>query len=298
MLLPQRSGCGHGCQFWRAQRTLRCVQPTPPSPKPACAGTVYLVGAGPGSADLITLRGWRLLQSADVVVFDSLTDPALREGLRAELIDVGKRRGQHGMNQTDINRLLVQLALTGRSVVRLKGGDPFVLGRGSEEAMALAAAGVPCEVVPGVSSSIAAPELAGIPVTHRGVADAFCVVSAHLDGHRGANPHADGISERQPEIPAYSPRCTLVLLMGVATLAKWWPELRRHGYPDDLPMAWVTWAARPDQVVLVTTVAKCLDDAARAGLHAPSVAIVGHVVRLRAAVLGGGHPDPQTLVAE
>lgn len=262
------------------------MEPTPSSPKPACAGTVYLVGAGPGSADLITLRGWRLLQSADVVVFDSLTDPALREGLRAELIDAGKRRGQHGMNQSDINTLLVRLALAGRAVVRLKGGDPFVLGRGSEEAMALAAAGVPCEVVPGVSSSIAAPELAGIPVTHRGVADAFCVVSAHMDGPLDPATGATASSDRLPDIPAYSPRCTLVLLMGVATLASWWPELRRRGYPDDLPMAWVTWAARPDQVVLVTTVGRCLEDAARAGLHAPSVAVVGQVVQLRAGVLG------------
>ncbi len=241
----------------------------------ARSGNVYLVGAGPGSADLITLRGWRLLQAADVVVYDSLADVALRTGLRAELIDAGKRRGNHGMTQMEINQLLVDQARAGNVVVRLKGGDPFVLGRGSEEAMALAAAGVPWEVVPGVSSAVAAPELAGIPVTHRGVADAFCVVSAHVREIEGA-----------PTLPPYNPRCTLVVLMGVASLAEWWPHLTALGYPDELPVAWVTWAARPEQVVLTTTVGQCVEAAARAQVQAPSVVIIGRVVALRNAVLG------------
>lgn len=249
----------------------------PDSEVRARPGTVYLVGAGPGSADLITLRGWRLLQAAEVVVYDSLADVTLREGLRADLIDAGKRRGNHGMTQLEINQLLVDLARAGKAVVRLKGGDPFVLGRGSEEAMALAAAGVPFEVVPGVSSAVAAPELAGIPVTHRGVADAFCVVSAHLRVIDGA-----------PTIPAYNPRCTLIVLMGVARLAEWWSHLSALGYPDDLPVAWVTWAARPEQVVLVTTVGRCVEAAVQAQLQAPSVVIVGRVVALRDAVLGCG----------
>lgn len=248
----------------------------PPSdPSAIRRGTVYLVGAGPGSADLITLRGWRLLQAADVIVYDSLADEALRTGLRARLIDAGKRRGHHGRSQDEINGLLIELAREGHAVVRLKGGDPFVLGRGSEEALALAAAGVPCEVVPGVSSAIAAPELAGIPVTHRGIADAFCVLSAHLSDITG-----------MPTIPAYLPRCTLVVLMGVARLAEWWPQLHALGYPDDLPVAWVTWAARPEQVVHTTTVGRCLDDARRVALQAPSVAVIGRVVGVRATATG------------
>jgi uroporphyrin-III C-methyltransferase len=262
------------------------MQPTA-SPSAIRHGTVYLVGAGPGSADLITVRGWRLLQQADVIVYDSLADESLRTGLRAELIDAGKRRGHHGRTQSEINALLVELAQAGKAVVRLKGGDPFVLGRGSEEAMALAAAGVPCEVVPGVSSAIAAPELAGVPVTHRGVADAFCVLSAHLSELTG-----------MPTIPPYQPRLTLVVLMGVARLAEWWPQLQHLGYPEDLPVAWVTWAARPEQGVLTTTVGRCLTDAARADLQAPSVAIVGRVVAMRAAVLGEPGADLADMAVE
>jgi uroporphyrin-III C-methyltransferase len=231
-------------------------------------GTVYLVGAGPGSPDLITLRGWHLLQTAEVVVADSLADARLCEGLAVELIDAGKRRGQHGMGQAAINALLVELAQAGKAVVRLKGGDPFVLGRGFEEWQALATAGVACEIVPGVSSAVAGPALAGIPVTQRGMADGFTVVSAHQQ---------DG---GQPAIPPFEPRCTLVVLMGVATLSLWWPMLSARGYPDDLPVAWVTWAGRADQRTLHTTVATCVADAEMAGLQSPSVAVIGRVAAL------------------
>ena len=243
-------------------------------------GTVYLVGAGPGAADLITLRGWHLLQTADVIVYDSLADPSLHAGLAAERIDAGKRSGNHGLSQGDTTALLIRLAQEGRAVVRLKGGDPFVLGRGSEEALALAAAGVPCEVVPGVSSSLAAPLLAGIPLTHRGVADAFCVVSAHPRDTVKSATDPSGMAS----IPPWQPRCTLVVLMGVATLAEWLPLLAERNYPQDLPIAFVTWAARPEQTVLETTLGDALDAAKRQGLRAPAVAVIGPVVRLRHAM--------------
>jgi len=246
----------------------------PPFARAAQPGTVYLVGAGPGSADLITLRGWHLLQSAEVVVYDSLADPALHAELSAERIDAGKRSGHHGMAQGEINALLVDLARAGRAVVRLKGGDPYVLGRGSEEALELAAAGVPCEVVPGVSSALAAPLLAGIPLTHRGVADAFHVVSAHPRDGGGA-----------ATLPAFEPRCTLVILMGIATMDQWLPLLSERGYPAALPVAFVRWAGRPEQEVLVTTLEAARVEAAT--VRPPAVVIVGAVVALRTSLLAG-----------
>ena len=238
-------------------------------------GKVWLVGAGPGAPDLITLRGWRLLQQADSVVHDDLVDPALYGGLSAELHDVGKRSGVHKRSQEQINALLVELAQRGQRVVRLKGGDPSVLGRAMEEAIALHQNGVACEIVPGISSAIAAPILAGIPVTHRGVADSFQVLSAH-----------PRIPEGPFHLPRYEPWCTLVVLMGVKTLPDWHALLAEKGYPPELPVAFITWAGRPEQRVLVTTVAAALEDARRAGLRSPTVAVLGEVVRLRGHIVG------------
>ena len=235
--------------------------------RPALPGWVYLVGAGPGSAELLTLRGWQLLSTADTVVVDALADSALLVDLQAEVIDAGKRAGRHGLSQSQINALLIQLAQAGRSVVRLKGGDPFVLGRGSEELLELAAAGVPCEVVPGVSSAVAAPALAGIPLTHRGLADAFCVVSAHLQA-------GDDVT-----LPAYTPRLTLVVLMGVSTLGQWLPRLPALGWPLDTPLAVVTWAGRPDQTQQHFTLAELLA-LEQPPLRSPSVFVVGEVAAL------------------
>ena len=143
-------------------------------------GFVYLVGAGCGSADLITVRGLRLLQSCDAVIYDDLIDPALlAQAAHAEQHPAGKRCGRHSMPQSEINSLLVRLGQSGKTVVRLKGGDPFVFGRGGEEFLALQAAGVPCEEVPGISSCIAVPAAAGIPVTHRGASRSFHVITGH-----------------------------------------------------------------------------------------------------------------------
>lgn len=229
-------------------------------------GRVWLVGAGPGPADLITLRGATALGQADVVVYDALVDPALYRDLAAELIDVGKRPGQHAMAQHDIHALLVRLAGAGKRVVRLKGGDPFVFGRGGEEAEALAAAGIPCEVVPGVTAAIAAPAWAGIPVTHRDAADAFFVVSAHPRG-----PDVD------LTLPDWQPRLTLVILMGVRTVARWQQALRRRGWPDATPIALVEAAGWPHgrridaDLATVEAVARAHD------LQSPAVAVIGAV---------------------
>ncbi len=242
----------------------------PPSPRLARPGTVYLVGAGPGAPDLLTLRALRLLQSADVVVHDSLVLPEMYADLSARCIDAGKRSGDHGLGQQGIHALLIDLARQCNAVVRLKGGDPYVLGRGSEEALALAEAGVPCEVVPGVSSSLAAPLLAGIPLTHRGVADSFCVVSAH--------PQHEG---QRPAIPPFEPRRTLVILMGVHTLPHWLPQLRALGYPGDLPIAFLMHASWPQARAWQSTLATCEADIAVHKLSAPAVAVIGNVVALR-----------------
>lgn len=241
--------------------------PLPPHLPTADKGTVYLVGAGPGAVDLITLRGWAILASADVAVVDALADPDLYRDLPLRIVHAGKRGGDHGMAQADIHTALVDLARQGLAVVRLKGGDPFVLGRGSEEVLAMAAAGVPCVVVPGVSSALAAPALGGIALTHRGVAEGFAVVSAHV---------ADG----QPPFPRYTGRLTLVVLMGVANRAVWLPRLIDLGWPPHLPMAWVTWAGRPQQTVVRTTLAACLQAGESLVLRSPSVAVVGEVAAL------------------
>ena len=242
---------------------------------PLNRGEVILVGAGPGAADLITLRGWRALQTADVVLYDNLIDHTLLDDLDAELIYVGKRCGAHAVPQERTCELLARHALAGRRVVRLKGGDSTVLGRGGEEALHLAGLGVRVRMVPGVSNSIAAPELAGIPVTHRGVADSFCVVSAHRRG-----------DAQDFSMPPYHPRTTLVVMMGVRTLPVWQAQLLALGYPEETPVAFITDAGRADQRVLVSALGRAPAAASEAGLRTPTTAIVGDVVRLRAQIRG------------
>ena len=250
-------------------------------------GRVVFVGAGPGDPDLITLRGWRALQQADVVLYDSLVDPGLLEGLDAEVVFVGKRCGRHSMPQEAITALLVRLALDGKHVVRLKGGDPTVFGRTGEEALGLARFGIEFEIVPGVSSAVAAPALAGIPVTHRGLADSVCVLSAHRQK-----------DEPQLSIPPYHPRTTLVLLMALQTVETWGPQLLDRGYPADLPVAFISAGATARQRVVVTTVSRAAADSRAEQLDSPTLAVVGGVVSLRAALANGDsddcEPDRQT----
>jgi len=234
-------------------------------------GFIWFVGAGPGDADLITLRGWRALQEAEVVLHDSLVDPALLVGLDAACFYVGKRCGSHSMSQEQITELLVRLGRDGRRVVRLKGGDPAVLGRVGEEALAVAGAGIPFDIVPGVTSATSVPELAGIPVTHRGLADSFVVACAHRSAEEG-----------ELSIPPYQPRTTLVLMMASATAAAWQSQLLRKGYHEALPVALVSRGASAEERVLVTSVGRAAADLQTSGLETPVLAVVGRVVTLRA----------------
>lgn len=237
-------------------------------------GSVYLVGAGPGDPGLITVRGRELLARCDAVVYDALANPVLLEETTAELHDVGKRGGSgDSARQEEISALLVRLARAGKRVVRLKGGDPFVFGRGSEEAQALAAAGVPFEVVPGVTAGIAAPAYAGIPVTHRGVATSVTFVTGHEDPAKGA-PTVDWEALARAG-------GTLVLYMGVRALPRIVEQLIAAGLSGDTPAAAVQWGTRAEQRTLVGTLATLQQRVAEENLTAPVIFVIGGVVALR-----------------
>ena len=243
-------------------------------------GTVFLVGAGPGDPKLITLRGRELLGSADVVVYDRLIGAELLRHVRAdaELVFVGKEAARHALPQEEINALLVERARQGKSVCRLKGGDPFVFGRGGEEALFCHAHGVSFEVVPGVSSAIAAPAYAGIPVTQREVATSFAVVTGHTKD-----------DEAPPEnLPTAD---TLVFLMGVRALPKIVRALRARGREADTPVALVRWGTTSQQQVVVGTLATIEEEVERAALKPPALIVVGEVVKLREQL--GWFDDPQ-----
>ncbi|GAB4336263.1 MAG: uroporphyrinogen-III C-methyltransferase [Dehalococcoidia bacterium] len=235
-------------------------------------GRVAIVGAGPGDPGLLTLAAARELAAAEVVFYDALASPAVLRHARpgADLRYVGKRAGSHALSQEEINTLLVSEARAGRRVVRLKGGDPFVFGRGGEEALALRDAGIPFVVVPGVTSAIAAPAYAGIPVTHRGVSTGFLVVT----GSESSDEDSDVDWEAAARVP------TLVILMGLASLDRNMERLRAAGKPPSTPAALVRWGTRTDQVVLTGTVADIAARARDANLSSPIVTIVGDVVGL------------------
>jgi uroporphyrin-III C-methyltransferase / precorrin-2 dehydrogenase / sirohydrochlorin ferrochelatase len=238
-------------------------------------GSVALVGGGPGDAGLITVLGRRLLAEADVVVVDKLAPRALLAELDpdVEIVDAGKAPHAHNLTQDEINQLIVSRARAGQRVVRLKGGDPFVFGRGGEEALACVRAGIPIQVVPGVTSAVAVPAYAGIPVTHRGVTQDFAVVSAHLDpSHPGATVDWESLA-RGPG--------TLVLLMGVAHLDEISAELIKRGRDAATPVAVIRDGTMPSQHVLTSTLGEVAADAARAGVRPPAVVVIGEVVRLR-----------------
>lgn len=239
-------------------------------------GRVYLVGGGPGDPGLLTLRGAEVLGKADVVVYDRLANTALLDlHLRptAERIYAGKSTDHHTYPQDEINRMLVQHARAGKTVVRLHGGDPFVFGRGGEEASVLAAAGVPFEVVPGVTSAVAVPAYAGIPVTHRGCTSSLAVVTGHEDP---AKPESDLCWEKLATGVG-----TLVVLMGLTNLASIAEELIRHGRPPDTPVAVIRWGTWPRQETLTGTLGDIASKVREKGLRPPAVIVVGDVVRLR-----------------
>ena len=248
------------------------------------AGSVALIGGGPGEAGLITVLGPRLLAEADVVVTDKLAPRSLLAELDpdVEIIDAGKRPHAHNLTQSQINELIVARALAGQRVVRLKGGDPFVFGRGGEEALACVRAGVPFSVVPGVTSAIAVPAYAGIPVTHRGITQDFSVVSAHLDPSQpGATVDWDGLARGTG---------TLVLLMAVAHLDAVAAELVKRGRDAATPVAVISHGTTPRQQVLTSTLESVAADAAAAGVRPPAVVVVGDVVRLRSVLTGQDAP--------
>ncbi|HUB40223.1 MAG TPA: uroporphyrinogen-III C-methyltransferase [Streptosporangiaceae bacterium] len=238
-------------------------------------GSVALIGGGPGDPGLITVLGRRLLAEADVVVTDKLAPRSLLAELDpdVEIIDAGKRPHAHNLTQAQINELIVTRAQAGQRVVRLKGGDPFVFGRGGEEALACVRAGVPFRVVPGVTSAIAVPAYAGIPVTHRGVTQDFSVVSAHLDPSQpGATVDWEGLARSTG---------TLVLLMAVAHLDAVAAELIKRGRSAATPVAVICDGTTADQQVLVSTLECVAADAESARVAPPAVVVIGEVVRLR-----------------
>ncbi|MBI4004009.1 MAG: uroporphyrinogen-III C-methyltransferase [Candidatus Omnitrophica bacterium] len=238
-------------------------------------GTVYLVGAGPGDPKLLTLRGHDLLQQAEVVVYDHLVAPSLLKVCppTAKLVYVGKEATRHTLTQEQINQLLIRSAKSGKRVVRLKGGDPFLFGRGGEEAQALAKARVPYEVVPGVSSALAVPAYAGIPVTHRALSSSVAILTGHEDP---AKPESAIRWDR------VATACdTLIFLMGVSTLAGIVSQLTRHGRLAKTPCAVIEWGTRPRQRTVAGTLATIVARTKRAVIAPPAVLVVGDVVRLR-----------------
>ena len=239
------------------------------------SGFVSLVGGGPGDPELITVGGLARIAEADVIVYDRLANPALLAHARgdAERIYAGKLPDRHTLSQDEINALLVAKAREGKRVVRLKGGDPFVFGRGGEEAEALAAADVPFEVLPGVTSAIAAPAYAGIPVTHRAIASSFAVITAH------EHPAKDETSIDWAKLATGVD--TLVFLMGVGPLAEVVRRLIDNGRAPDTPAAVIEWGTLPRQRVVPGTLATIAEEVARAEIGPPAVTVVGEVARLR-----------------
>ncbi len=239
------------------------------------AGTVWLVGAGPGDPGLLTLRGAEALASADVVLYDRLANERLLEHARADaqLIFVGKLPGRHALTQPEINAELVRHAAAGKRVVRLKGGDPFVFGRGGEEAEALVKAGIIFEVVPGVSSAIAGPAYAGIPVTQRGTASSLAVVTGHEDPKK-----AHGQVDWRRLATAAD---TLIVLMGMDNLDAICAEIIAGGRAAETPAALIEWATTPRQRCVVSTLAELPQVARAAGAGSPAIVVIGDVVGLR-----------------
>ena len=277
-------------------------------------GKVYLVGAGPGDPGLLTIKGLRCIRKADVIVYDRLVHPAILAHARpdAELIYAGKASSTHTMNQDEIDRLLIAKAGEGKAVVRLKGGDPFVFGRGAEEAEALAGEGIRFEIVPGVTSAVAVPAYAGIPVTHRDFCSTLGIITGHEaavnepgeweKGGEGERENERGIEVADSPIPPFPHSSqpldpslqseiqwdkiatgidTLVFLMGVENLPNIVAELVKNGRDASTPIALIRWGTRPEQETLVGTLADIVEKVRSAGFKPPAVAVVGEVVNLR-----------------
>lgn len=237
-------------------------------------GKVYLVGAGPGDPGLLTLKGKVLLEHADVVIYDALVSPPILDMINpaAERIDAGKRRGRHSRLQAETTQLLIEKAKTNAVIVRLKGGDPFVFGRGGEEMEDLVNAGVPVEVVPGVTSGIAAPAYAGIPLTHRQYSSSVTFVTGH-----------ESVGKYRPQVNwqaiAHGSE-TIVVYMGIHNLGYIVDQLTTAGLSAETPIALVRWGTRPEQETLLGSLATIVEQAVRVKFEAPAIVVVGEVVNL------------------
>ncbi len=235
-------------------------------------GKVYLTGAGPGDIELLTLKALKVIKRADVIIYDRLANPEILKEAKSgcEFVYVGKKEGNHTLPQEEINEVIYQKALQSETVVRLKGGDPFVFGRGGEEGLYLRERGVEFEVIPGITSSISVPAYAGIPVTHRGVAVSFKVITGH---------EAKGKKTSQIDWESLRSDDTIIFLMGLHNLSKISSKLIEVGKPKDYPVAVISQGTLPTQQVVVSTLEDIVQKAK--DLPTPALIVVGEVVRLR-----------------
>lgn len=240
-----------------------------------CLGKVYLVGAGPGDPGLLTIKGKTLLEFADVVIYDALVSPQILQLInpQAEKIHAGKRRGRHSLLQEETTQLLIEKAQNHAIVVRLKGGDPFIFGRGGEEMEDLIQAGVPVEVVPGITSGIAAPAYAGIPLTHRDHSSSITFVT----GHETAGKYRPAVNW---EAIAKGSE-TIVIYMGVHNLPYIIQQLTQAGQSPETPVALIRWGTRPDQEELIATLETIVQKVEETGFEAPAIAVIGSVVNFK-----------------
>lgn len=248
-----------------------------------CLGKVYLVGAGPGDPGLMTLKGKAILEFADVVVYDALVSPQILAMInpQAEKIDAGKRMGRHSLLQEETTHLLIEKAQENAIVVRLKGGDPFIFGRGGEEMEDLVKAGVAVEVVPGITSGIAAPAYAGIPLTHRLYSSSVTFVTGHeMAGKYRPEVNWNAIAQGSE---------TIVIYMGIHNLSYIIEQLMAGGLSGDTPIALVRWGTRPEQEELIGNLATIIEQRSAAEFGAPAIAVIGKVVNLHA-ILSGCRP--------